>query len=503
MDAVLGHDKNQSLVEPKWPECDVIVGNPPFLGDKKMRDTLGDKYVDDLRQLYKERVPGGSDLVCYWFEKARAMIESGKTGRVGLLATQGIRGGTNRKVLDQIKMSGDIFWGESDRNWILDGANVHVSMIAFDNGSEKQRHLNGNIVSKINSDLTSTQADLTTASALEENKGIAFIGTQKGGKFELNPAVARKMLVSRTNPNGRSNSDVIKLWANASDIAGRQRSKWIIDFGTEMSRRDAACYELPFEYLVHNVKQKRLAFVGRDHSNESWWLHQRPRPEMRNALRGRFRFIATPRHSKHRLFVWLSKNIVPDSALVVIARDDDYFFGVLHSRVHELWSRRKGTQVREAESGFRYTPSSTFETFAFPWPPGSEPTDEQHLKSIASAARNLVVKRDAWLKPSGASSAELEQRTLTKLYNQNPTWLKDAHRDLDEVVLAAYGWSKNLSDDEILTRLLQLNAQRFATQQGQARLKSTKEVTTTEKLPKKVPVSVRGPREKKRRSSLH
>jgi type II restriction/modification system DNA methylase subunit YeeA len=103
MDAIVGYGADGKPVEPEWPAADVIIGNPPFLGDKKMRSELGDKYVQDLRGLYAGRVPGGADLVTYWFEEARAQIEAGKTKRAGLLATQGIRGGANRNVLERIK----------------------------------------------------------------------------------------------------------------------------------------------------------------------------------------------------------------------------------------------------------------------------------------------------------------------------------------------------------------------------------------------------------------
>jgi len=132
--------------------------------------------------------------------------------------------------------------------------------------------------------------------------------------------------------------------------------------------------------------------------------------------------------------------------LVVFARDDDYFLGALHSRAHEIWTRRKGTQVRESESGFRYTPTSTFETFPFPWPPGNEPKDSTPVKAIAEAASELVAKRDNWLNPPDASQEELKKRTLTNLYNAHPAWLTDAHRKLDEAVFAAYGWPATLTD---------------------------------------------------------
>ena len=126
MDSILSDDG-----EPEWPVVDFIIGNPPFLGGSKLWKELGRDYQERLWQLYKGRIPGQSDLCCYWFEKARAHITVGKCKRAGLLATQGIRGGANREVLKRIKDSGDIFWAESDRPWILDGANVHVSMVGF------------------------------------------------------------------------------------------------------------------------------------------------------------------------------------------------------------------------------------------------------------------------------------------------------------------------------------------------------------------------------------
>jgi hypothetical protein len=158
--------------------------------------------------------------------------------------------------------------------------------------------------------------------------------------------------------------------------------------------------------------------------------------------------------AKHRLFVWLDVAVLPHNALVVVARDDDYTFGVLHSRVHEAWARATGTQLREVESGFRYTPTTCFETFPFP-----RPTDEQR-EAIAEAARELVRLRDGWLNPPGLGPAELGKRTLTNLYNARPTWLQHAHAALDTAVLAAYGWPPDLSGEPLLAALLALNLER-------------------------------------------
>ena len=454
-DAVLAADEEGRPVEPAWPAADIIIGNPPFLGNKRMLSELGDQYVGQLRALYSGRVPGGADLVCYWFERARALIADGRVQRAGLLATQAIRGGANRRVLERIKATGDIFMAWSDRAWVLDGAAVRVSMVGFDGGAEEAYTLDGAAVKTINANLTSA-ADLTQARRLSENNGFVFIGDMKKGRFEIPRSLVDEMLAAPLNANGRPNSDVLCPWINALDVTRRSRDMWIIDFGVEMPEAEAALYEQPFEYVRALVKPARDR-VRSSLERNRWWLHARPAPDMRNALAGLPRFICTPRVSKHRLFVWLYAGTLPDGATCVFARDDDYFFGVLHSTAHELWARATGTQLREAESGFRYTPTTTFETFPCPWPPGQEPVDDPRVGAIAEAARELVALRERWLNPAGASERELKGRTLTNLYNARPTWLDLAHRRLDAAVLAAYGWPADLGGEALLARLLALN----------------------------------------------
>jgi MmeI, DNA-methyltransferase domain/MmeI, helicase spacer domain/MmeI, target recognition domain/MmeI, N-terminal domain len=457
MDAVLAHDKDGKPVEPEWPEVDVITGNPPFLGGKKMRSDLGDKYVDELFGLYDGRVPREADFVTYWFEKARVYIEQKKVARAGLLATQGIRGGANRKVLERIKETGDIFWAQSDRDWILDGANVHVSMVAFDNGSEACRELDGVPVPSINPNLTAT-ADFTAAHHLIENENLGFMGVTRIGPFDISPELAKQMLDTPLNPNGRPNSDVVRPWINGRDITSRSRGMCIIDFGVDATEEAAALYEMPFEYVKTHVKPLREP-NNRASYAEKWWLFGEPRPAMRRALSNLSRFAATSMVSKHRLFVWVPASVVAENLVTVIAREDDYFLGVLQSSVHTLWAHSMGTALEDRP---RYTATTTFETFPFPWPPGKESENDPRVIAIASAARTLVESRDNWLNPPGASPAELKKRTLTNLYNQSPQWLDDAHRALDKAVLVAYGWPEDISDTEILERLLILNRERAA-----------------------------------------
>ena len=192
--------------------------------------------------------------------------------------------------------------------------------------------------------------------------------------------------------------------------------------------------------------------------------------------------MATVRHAKHRVFVWLDRRICPDSALIAIARDDDTTFGILQSRFHETWSLRLGTAVGKGNDP-RYTPTTTFETFPFPEGlspnvPAAEYLDEPRATAIAKAARRLVELRNRWLNPpewvewvdepvpgfpkravarSEVAEKELRTRTLTNLYNARPQWLDDAHATLDAAVATAYGWSPDIPEEDALQALLELN----------------------------------------------
>src|SRR5438034_3376778 len=376
--------------ECKWPTCDVIVSNPPFLGDKLMRRKLTHFYVENLREIYGDRLPGQSDLCCYWLEKARDLIQRGRCKRAGLLATQNIRGGASRVVLDRIKQSGDIFFAVSDRDWILDGANVHVSIVGFDDGVETDRVLDGCVVSVINANLTST-SDLTKAVRLSTNDSIAFIGSCKGGPFDISKAEATDLLQTGGNPNQRPNSDVVRPVMNSEEVYGRGDDRWIID-NADLDLASAALYEAPHRIVVKRVKPKRDA--NRDKwLRTNWWRPQRMRPDMRRAIAPLGRFIVTATTSKHRIFRWLFPPTLPDHKLVVFAHDDDYFFGVLHSRFDEVWAQNIGTQLRERESGLNYNVQSSFETFPFP------DQNEQQKIHISAAAKELNELRENWLNP--------------------------------------------------------------------------------------------------------
>ena len=467
-------------IEPKWPEADVVIGNPPFLGTKPMRGILGDEYTDRMRNVYKDAVPAFADLVCYWFHKAGRAVANGKVARAGLVATNSIRGGRNRTVLDRIVDETVIFDAWADEPWVVDGAAVRVSLVCFaSKGFQVTRSLNGEPASHINADLTPGGVALTRARRLAENKAISFIGHAKRGPFDISGNLAREWLRLPANPNGRTNADVLKPWMNGMDLTRRSAGKWIIDFDSTMSEVDAALYEGPFAHVAEHVRPMRRNNPVRK-LRDFWWRHEHRAPSMWLVLAGKTRYIATPTVSKHRVFAWLDPRICPDHQLTVIARDDDTTFGILHSRFHDAWSLRLGTSLEDRP---RYTPTTTFETFPFPDrltpnTPVADYADDPRAAVIADAAQRLVELRDRWLNPpewvewldepvpgyptrpvprDKAAATALKTRTLTSLYNARPTWLADAHAVLDAAVATAYGWPADISDDDALAELLALN----------------------------------------------
>jgi type II restriction/modification system DNA methylase subunit YeeA len=280
-------------------------------------------------------------------------------------------------------------------------------------------------------------------------------------------------------------------------VLQRAEVGWIIDFGCDSNPEDMALYAAPWSHVEHHVKPERLN-NNRPRLAQKWWIHGEARPGLRAATGELSRFIVTPEVSKHRVFSWLDGVFLADHQTRAFTDGSDYFFGVVHSRIHELWARARGTQLREVESGFRYTPTTCFETFPFP-----EPTAAQR-EAVAEAAKHLTTLRDNWLDPpdwvrtevltfpgsadgpwrryvtdpnpagvgtvryprlvpaDATCAAMLKKRTLTNLYNERPGWLAHAHQRLDAAVAAAYGWPADLPDDQALARLLALNLRRPA-----------------------------------------
>ncbi|MEI9430264.1 class I SAM-dependent DNA methyltransferase [Mesorhizobium sp. Cs1299R1N3] len=492
---------NEDGTEASWPDADVIVGNPPFLGSRKLQPELGPEYTAKIRRLYRGRVDEGADLVCFWFAKAWQAVENGGAQHVGLVSTNSITGGASREVLEPIARNGRIFEAWRDEPWTVDGAAVRVSLVCFGREKAKAPLLDGKPVSTIFADLHAPSDgeafDLSRAKILDANIDVAFQGVvprsqlnkKAAVKLKLPPAsfvlpggIARELLALPVNPNGRPNSDVVLPFLVGNDVTNRPKDRFIVDF-RDMTESQAALYEAPYAY-IEPVKAHR-ANMTQPEALLSWWQHWRSRPELRAAIASLDRFIVSPRVAKYRLFAWRKPPIVADNAVVVIARSDDMTFGIVHSRFHEIWSLRRGTFLGVGNDP-RYTPTTSFSTFAFPdgLTPKLAANDLEknaHGRAIAEVARELNRLRENWLNPTGLvtsipevvghfperlvpvddkAAKELTKRTLTKLYNAKPKWLIDAHRSVDEAVGAAYGISADAKPDEVLRFFLELNVSR-------------------------------------------
>jgi len=485
-DAVLDEDGSVAA----WPKADAIVGNPPFIGDKAMIGALGEEYTARLRKAYAGRVPGGADFVCYWFEKAREQIAGGATTRAGLVATQSIRKGASRAVLDRILADGVIFDAWDDEPWSQDGAAVRVSILCFaGKGGADPVHMDGVPVAEIAADLTAGGPGLIAALRLTENRGVCFQGPVKVGAFDIDGSTAREWLTEPANPNGRINADVVRPHVIARDLMQQSSDGWIIDFA-DMAEAQAGYFAKPFMHVVLHVKPTRDK-NRRDRRRLAWWQHGETVPGLRAAMAGLTRFIATPRVAKHRVFVWCAPAVLPDSRVYAFARDDETTFGILHSRFHETWALQLASRHGVGNDP-TYNSLTCFETFPFPegltpnLPATAYATDPRAIR-IADAARALVAARDRWLNPpewveeipdilphlpprklprDAAAAKQLKTRTLTNLYNRRGTgegaWLDALHADLDRAVAAAYGWPEDIATDDALARLLALNQARAA-----------------------------------------
>lgn len=490
-DAILNDDGTET----SWPQADVIIGNPPFLGAKLMYRKLGRPETERLRAAFADRLNGFTDLVCYWFEKAQHLIATGAVQRAGFVATKSISKNTNLPVLIRLVANCKIFNAWSNEPWVVDGAAVRVSIINFEPKSSQRSIsiLNSKTVDLINPDLTSG-VDMTTARDISANKGYCFVGIQKSGPLEIDGATARAWAVLPANPNGKRNSEILKPYWNGDDIVGRPRDVWLIDLPAGLDEAGASLFEQPFEHVAKAPYDppedmrllKEVRKLARDeHAQTFWWLPYWSRPEMRLKIAEISRYLVTPMTSEHRVFYWLSYPVLPDNNLVVIAKEDDMHFGILSSRYHEIWSTARGNRMG-AGNQRRYNGTSIYESF--PFPPGLGPSEasgeNQFSKRISDAAEQLNNVREQWLNPpdliraetdvipgfpdrrlpiNESAAEELKKRTLTNLYNMRPTWLANAHKALDEAVAAAYGWTNDLSDDEVLSRLLALNLARTAT----------------------------------------
>ncbi|MCM2288539.1 MAG: hypothetical protein NDI67_05870 [Sulfuritalea sp.] len=459
----------------EWPQADVVVGNPPFIGASTMRAALGDGYVDALRGAWPA-VPESADFVMFWWHHAAQLVAQGRLARFGFITTNSLRQTFNRRVVQGALDQGlRLAFAVPDHPWVdsADGAAVRIAMTVAAPGAgegrlcsvtaEREGKGEGLDVElaeqrgRIHADLK-VGADVTAAQALRANELLTSRGLMLfGAGFIVTPEEAARLEADAP----------VKTYRNGRDLTDRPRGVKLIDlFGfeaDEVRRRWPATYQ----WVLERVKPER------DHNrdkaiNQNWWLHGRSRPEMRAALVGLPRYIATVETAKHRVFQFLDAMIAPDNMLIAIALDDGYCLGVLSSRAHVVWALAQGGTLEDRP---RYNKSRCFETFPFP-----VATTEQQAR-----IRDLAEQLDAHRKRVLAAHDEL---TLTGLYNVLVkvgagdtalnakekaihekglvAVLKSLHDELDAAVLDAYGWHDQPDEQTTLERLVALNTQRRA-----------------------------------------
>jgi hypothetical protein len=462
-----------------WPEADFIVGNPPFIGGSRMRDVLGDGYTEAIRQTYT-KIPSSVDYVMYWWNMAADLLRQGKTQRFGFITTNSLRQTLSRRILQahlEAKNRLSLLFAIPDHPWIdaADGADVRIAMTVaaagtepgvlcqvISQGSEAEEIKLNQREGMILADLT-IGANVANTLPLQANSELSSRGLMIcGSGFLVTPSDASQIGLGRIE--GLEN--YILDYRNGRDLARTSRNLKVIDLDGLTIEQVRENFPEVYQRLYDKVKPER-DLNRMSYRRQNWWLFGAKNTLLRSALSALERYISTVETAKHRFFVFLDRSIRPDNMLVNIALQDAYHLGVLSSRIHVTWALAAGGTL---EDRARYNKTRCFEPF--PFPDASEAQKEQ-IRQIAEAL-------DAHRKRQQAQHAKL---TITNMYNvleklrtgeqQSKkeqqlhqegllSILKQEHDELDAAVFDAYGWPSTLTDEELLEKLVTLNAERAA-----------------------------------------
>jgi hypothetical protein len=477
----------------KWPEADFIVGNPPFIGGKYMRDAFGDGYVKALRKAYN-LVPDSADFVMYWWQRAAELARAGKIRRFGFITTNSLPQVLNRKVVAQnLSAASDaklaplsLIFAIPDHPWLksalsdgqvaTDHAAVRIAMTVGERGdhlghlyrikSEGDTSAEGTDVElseetgRIFADLR-IGVDVAGAVPLKSNEDLCCPGVKlHGAGFIVTRDQAESLGLGRV-PGLEGH---IRSYLGGRDLTSLSRNVMVVDLFGLSSEQVQKQFPEVYQHVYDLVKPERDQNRRASYS-EKWWVFGEPRSNFRPALAGLARFIATPVTAKHRMFAFLEAEVLPDDSLVNIAIEDAFILGILSSRIHTVWGLAAGGTLEDRP---RYLKTMCFDPFPFP------DASEAQRQTIRDIAERLDAhrKRQQQLYPT---------LTLTEMYNvleklrakeelsvgDHVTYemgligiLRQIHDELDEAVFAAYGWSPNLSTEQILANVVALNAQR-------------------------------------------
>jgi hypothetical protein len=481
---------------PEWPAVDFIIGNPPFMGGKDIRSRRGDAYAEALWKANKNINPS-ADYVMFWWDRAAELLTRKNTRlrRFGFVTTNSIDQVFQRRVTERhLRASAPVSivsafphhpWTKAEK----EAAAVRITMTVVAAGAQdgtlhyviNERGLGTDepIINfleqtgRINSDLT-IGADVTGAVELGANAGLCSPGVKLHGDGFI---VSRERGLKLGIGSRHGLEQYIRPYRNGRDLTARSRNVLVIDlFGlaAEDVRRN---YPEVYQHLLETVKPARQKVYDKSHSRdakeylENWWIFGKPRQELRPALVGLNRYIATVETTKHRIFQFLDASIIPDNMLVVIASADAFHLGVLSSRAHVLWTLASGGTLEDRP---RYSKSKCFDPF--PFPDASEQLRHQirNLSDELDQIRRRVLSEDSKTTLTGLYNVIQKLRANERLTieeerlksNSLARIIKDLHDQIDALVLRAYGWSPELSDDDIIDRLVRLNTARAAEERG-------------------------------------
>ena len=365
----------------EWPEADYIAGNPPFIGASRMREALGDGYVEALRKVWKGDVPESADFVMFWWRKAAELVRDDKAKRFGFITTNSIHQTFNRRVMEpfltESKKPLHLAYAIPDHPWIdsADGAAVRIAMTVAAPGhaegildkvtSEQAREDGENEVTLSRSGGVLAPnlqigADTTTANALESNRRLSSMGVKLHGKgFLLDQEKAEELQLQATDA-----PKLIFRYVGSRGLVQDDKELYAIDaFGLSESQLRTQSPEI-YQHLLGHVRPEREQ-NRRDTYRLDCWIYGEARATFRPAPVGLTRMLCTPRTAKHRIFLFLDLPVVAESEVVCIACDDAYVLGILASKVHTIWALELGGRMGVGNDP-RYNNSRCFETFPLP-----------------------------------------------------------------------------------------------------------------------------------------
>jgi hypothetical protein len=466
----------------EWPEADYVVSNPPFIGNFKMREVLGDGYVIAIRSTYSQ-VADTVDYVMYWWNKAATLLSAKNIKRFGFITTNTISQIKQRSVIEKYLTSKhpiQLAFAIPDHPWIdaASGADVRIAMTV---ASYDELHptllkvsredvgedgiaipIFEKAIGKISSDLK-VGVDLSNANKLRANEKLCSLGVELAGAgFIVTPDEALQLGLGEIQ--GIENH--IRNYRNGRDIAQTSRNVMVIDcFGMDEADVQSK-YPAMYQWILERVKPEREQ-NNRKARRENWWLFGENRSTFRPALQGLKRFISTPETAKHRFFVFLDTSILPDRMLVNIALEDAYYLGILSSQTHVIWALAAGGTLEDRP---RYNKTVCFDPFPFPDPDDRLKQEIRELGERLDAHRKRVQAAHPDITITGMYNLLEKLRAGQPLTDKDREYnnralvstLKQIHDELDTAVLDAYGWPHDITDEQILERLVALNAERAA-----------------------------------------